>query len=144
MMIGHLTFAGLAELIVSGGIVAYFQRTNPALLNHSAARISASGEIEPARQFPARSGGGRGPLWIRLAVLMMLTPLGILVAGTAWGEWSTRDFSNPEMRQKIAATSSNVAPPSRVRGDWKGGQRYGALPFRSTRLLSFTIPLSDM
>jgi len=114
MMIGHLTFAGLAELIVSAGIVAYFQRTNPALLNHNASRIPANGEIETARQVPARSGwGGAGPLWIRLALLMMLTPLGILVAGTAWGEWSTRDFSNPEMRQKIAATSSNVAPPIR-------------------------------
>ena len=26
MMIGHLTFAGLAELVVSGGVVAYLQR----------------------------------------------------------------------------------------------------------------------
>ena len=88
--------------------------------------------------------GDRSPLWIRLAVLMMLTPLGILVAGTAWGEWGTLDFSNPEMRQKIAATSSNVAPPVHSPRDWNGGQRYGALPFRSTRLLSFAVPLSDM
>ena len=32
MMLGHLTFAGLAELFVSGGVVAYLQRANPALL----------------------------------------------------------------------------------------------------------------
>src|SRR5208337_3236636 len=32
MMIGHLTFAGLAELVLSGGVVAYFQRANPSLL----------------------------------------------------------------------------------------------------------------
>ncbi len=43
---------------------------------------------------------------------MLLTPLGILAAGTAWGEWSVRDFSNPELRQKIASASSNVAPPA--------------------------------
>ncbi len=34
MMVGHLTFAGLAELFVSGGVVAYLQRANPALLDH--------------------------------------------------------------------------------------------------------------
>ena len=32
MMIGHLTFAGFAELIVSGGVVAYLRRSDPALL----------------------------------------------------------------------------------------------------------------
>jgi cobalt/nickel transport system permease protein len=43
---------------------------------------------------------------------MLLTPLGILAAGTAWGEWGTRDFSDPQMRQQIAASSGNIAPPS--------------------------------
>ena len=57
-------------------------------------------------------GGLTGPLWIRLAALMLLTPLGILAAGTAWGEWSARDYSSPEMRQKIASVSGNVAPPA--------------------------------
>ena len=40
-----------------------------------------------------------------------VTPLGILAAGTAWGEWSARDYSNPEMRQKMASASGDVAPP---------------------------------
>jgi cobalt/nickel transport system permease protein len=44
--------------------------------------------------------------------LMLLTPIGILAAGTAWGEWGARDFSDPHMRQQIAASSGNVAPPS--------------------------------
>jgi cobalt/nickel transport system permease protein len=42
---------------------------------------------------------------------MMLTPLGILAGGTAWGEWTARDFSNPKIRKEIAAASGNVAPP---------------------------------
>jgi len=50
-------------------------------------------------------------LWIGLALLLVLTPLGILAAGTAWGEWSARDFSNPHAREMIAATSRNAAPP---------------------------------
>jgi len=36
MMIGHLTFAGLAELVVSGGVVAYLQRADPVLLKLTA------------------------------------------------------------------------------------------------------------
>ena len=110
MMIGHLTVAGLAELFVSGGVVAYLQRTNPSLLGHS----FAGNAEEDASQAPARTNWGlTRPLWIRLALLMLLTPLGILAAGSAWGEWSVRDFSSPEMREKIAAVSGDVAPPSR-------------------------------
>jgi len=42
---------------------------------------------------------------------MVLTPLGILAAGTAWGEWSARDFSNLQAREKMAVASHNTAPP---------------------------------
>ena len=108
MMLGHLTFAGLAELFVAGGVVAYLQRTNPALLGQK----SAVGGTKDAA--PAEASGWRmtRPLWIRLALLMLLTPLGILAAGTAWGEWGAKDFSDPQMRQQIAAASGQVAPPS--------------------------------
>src|SRR6266540_6156461 len=36
MLIGHLTFAGIAELIVSGGVVAYLQRADSSLLKLTA------------------------------------------------------------------------------------------------------------
>ncbi len=36
MMLGHLTLAGLAELIISGGVVAYLQRADPGLLKTTA------------------------------------------------------------------------------------------------------------
>ncbi len=51
------------------------------------------------------------PLWIGLALLMVLTPLGILAAGTAWGEWSARDFSSLQAREKMAVASQHAAPP---------------------------------
>ena len=107
MMLGHLTFAGLAELFVSGGVLAYLQRTNPGLLGQKPSVM-----VDEAR--PAATSGWRTtrPLWIRLALLMLLTPLGILAAGTAWGEWGAQDFSDPQMRQQIAAASGNIAPPS--------------------------------
>ena len=108
MMLGHLTFAGLAELIVSGGVVAYLQKTNPALLG----QIPSSGTNQGVQGTAATGWKTTRPLWIRVALLMLLTPIGILAAGTAWGEWGARDFSDPQMRQQIASASGDVAPPS--------------------------------
>jgi cobalt/nickel transport system permease protein len=108
MMLGHLTFAGLAELFVSGGVVAYLQKTNPALLGQKPLSRTDDGVDVPA----ATGWKTTRPLWIRVALLMLLTPIGILAAGTAWGEWGAKDFSDPQMRQQITAASGNVAPPS--------------------------------
>ena len=43
---------------------------------------------------------------------MILTPLGILAAGSAWGEWAPKDFSSQSARRQIAAVSGNIAPPT--------------------------------
>ncbi len=106
MMIGHLTIAGLAEMVVSGGVVAYLQRAEPALLKRTAPGAAGSVAVP--------SGGWRitRPLWAALALLMILTPLGILAAGSAWGEWSPRDFRDPSARAQIASASGNFAPPA--------------------------------
>ena len=104
MMIGHLTIAGIAEMIVCGGVVAYLQRADPDLLKASAPGASTSGD---------RASNMR-PLWIALALLLVTTPLGILAAGAAWGEWAPEDFSAPQDRQQIAAVSGNQAPPQRA------------------------------
>ena len=50
MMLGHLTFAGLAELFVAGGVVAYLQRTNPALLGQKSA-VGARKDASAGRGF---------------------------------------------------------------------------------------------
>lgn len=111
MMIGHLTIAGLAELVISAGLVAYLQRTDPGLLLPTAR--DAPDFVDP------RMASGEGfpwpsarKLWLVVALLLVLTPLGILAAGNAWGEWSAGDFSDPEVRQQIAAASGNRQPPS--------------------------------
>jgi cobalt/nickel transport system permease protein len=110
IMIGHLTFAGLAELVVTGGVVAYLQRANPALLRSTAPGVPLPrGEAQPGAM-----GGWRAakPLWTAVGLLMVLAPLGLLAAGKAWGEWSVHDFSNPAARQQMAAASRNVPPPA--------------------------------
>ncbi len=106
MMLGHLTFAGLAELIVTGGVVAYLQKSDASLLKMTA----PNAPYEPGEQI----SGWRAtrPLWIGLAALMILTPLGLLAAGTAWGEWSAADFNDPAMRQEIQNVSHDYAPPT--------------------------------
>jgi cobalt/nickel transport system permease protein len=104
MMIGHLTIAGLAEMFLSAGVVAYLQKAEPQLL--AATAPGAGGERSER--------AAMRPLWVALALLMVLTPLGILAAGSAWGEWAPKDFSNPQTRGQIAAASANAAPPSQA------------------------------
>lgn len=109
MMIGHLTIAGLAELVITGGLVAYLQRADVGLLKASAPGAQAA---DDGLHEVANKGGWQAtrPLWIGLAVLMIATPLGLLAAGTAWGEWGAEDFANATSRAEIAAASGGVAP----------------------------------
>ncbi len=103
MLAGHLTFAGLAELVISGGLVAFLQRANPELLAFSAP--------DGAAKVAGKVWKSTRALWYTLAGLMILSPLGLLAAGTAWGEWGAEDFAAPDMRQQILHASGNVAPP---------------------------------
>lgn len=82
MMLGHLTFAGIAEAVITGGVVAYLQRADPALLRQSAPRDL--GDATTAAPVGKRSWQ---PLAIGLVILALLSPLGLLASGTAWGEW---------------------------------------------------------
>jgi cobalt/nickel transport system permease protein len=109
MLAGHLTVAGLAELILSAGLVAWLQRSHPSLLRATAPGAAAT-EAE---------AGGFGWVAIRyllagLAALMLLAPLGILAVGSAWGEWSPHDLADGAARRQIAAVSANQALPAGV------------------------------
>lgn len=106
IMIGHLTIAGLAEAVITAGIVSYLQRVNLVLVN----RIQAPNLALTTQ----RSGALR--LWLLVAVLTLLTPLGVLAVGKAWGEWSASDFENQQTRAEIARTSGQVKPPSTPSG----------------------------
>ena len=105
MMAGHLTVAGLAELVLSGGVVAYLQRFEPGLLRATA----------PDAHTNDRSTWlATKPLWIALAILAILTPLGSLATGSAWGEWSVEDFLHPQTRQQIANASQGQPLPAQA------------------------------
>jgi len=89
MLIGHMTFAGLAEAVISAGLVAYLQVADPALLRGTAG-VAIGSQAADAR--PASRSATQ--LWVAVAVLMLLTPLGILAVGTAWGEWSPAELAS--------------------------------------------------
>jgi len=74
MALEHLVFFGPLEAVVTMGIVAVLGRQDSALL-----------EMKPAAK-PLRW------LWAGFAALLLLTPIGALAEGTAWGEWGAEEL----------------------------------------------------
>lgn len=107
MMIGHLAFAGIAEALISAGLVAYMQVAEPGLLR-------ATSGITAGEMLTVPAGRSLRRLWITVALLMLLTPLGILAAGKAWGEWSPSAFASEQSRAQVAVASKGAAPPVRA------------------------------
>jgi len=105
MMIGHLTFAGLAEAAISAGLVAYLQVADPALLQGTATAVGTPGAMDAARSV----SGLLRQLWIAVALFMLLTPFGILAAGRAWGEWSPSEWAKTGSRAAAANSPSSAA-----------------------------------
>jgi len=102
MMLGHLTIAGLAEAVISAGMISYLQHADIGLLR---------GRETFATLSPTAAPRAAQRLWVVVALLMVLTPLGILATGTAWGEWSASDFQQSDARAQIAA-ASHADPPA--------------------------------
>jgi len=111
MMIGHLAVAGIAEAVITAGLIAYLQSADSALLQRTAGMVPGSSTSElrtPQRPFRR--------LWLGVALLLLLTPLGILAAGTAWGEWHASEFSSEHGRNQIANASGQQPPAAAPEG----------------------------
>src|ERR1019366_5074030 len=109
MMIGHLTLAGVAEAAISAGLVAYLQAADPGLLRNTARVLPVTEAVSAI--MPAATNSLRR-LWIAVALLMVLTPLGILVAGKAWGEWSPSELAMRQSAGQAASAVNNFVTPS--------------------------------
>jgi cobalt/nickel transport system permease protein len=85
MMIPHLLVVGFAEALLTVSVVAYLQRANAQLLTS-----------KPLVESPSQASVLRRlrPLWIALGVLVVLSPIGLLAPGTAWGEWGAEELTN--------------------------------------------------
>lgn len=97
MALEHLVFFGPVEALVTVGVLAALARSQPELLT-----------TRPAAR-PLRW------LWAGLAVLLLLTPLGALAPGTAWGEWSGEQLKSalgyvPGDLEKLGGTWTAAMP----------------------------------
>jgi cobalt/nickel transport system permease protein len=102
MMIGHLTFAGLAEAAISAGMIFYLQRADIGLLRGEA--VSQTAIERPVRPRFA------SPVWMIVGLMMLLTPLGILAVGMAWGEWRPSEMPAPvSSTQRVPAGLEKLA-----------------------------------
>ncbi len=80
MMVSHLTVAGVAEAAVTALAIRYLLASRIPLDDDAAERGAAT-------------RWGLGWLWLALAAIIALTPLGLLAKGTAWGEWSPLELA---------------------------------------------------
>jgi cobalt/nickel transport system permease protein len=85
MVIPHALIASVIEGVVTGLVVAYLLRANQ----------SAPGIVNQPQVAPEAGGFAKWrTLWIGLAALLVILPVGLLTPGTAWGEWSTEKLSS--------------------------------------------------
>ncbi len=89
MVLPHMLVAAVVEAVLTVLVVAYLQRFNVKLLENMDA---AEGDASPRRSLRLRW------LWVGLAALALVTPLGLLAPGTAWGEWSTAELTRLGMK----------------------------------------------
>ncbi len=82
-MSAHLLVAGPVEAALTAGVVRYLLRTDPSLVAH---RISPSMADRRGVPGPRRPVLALRRAWIVLAVMVALTPLGLLAPGRAFGE----------------------------------------------------------
>lgn len=84
MVIPHMLVASVVEGGLTALVVAFLQRTNPAILEAAdkPEEISAGSSFQKLRW-----------LWIGLGVMVIASPLGLLAPGTAWGEWGTGELA---------------------------------------------------
>jgi len=87
MALAHLTVAGAVEAILTIGVVTYLQKANlPVMRINHADVVDTEAELEPVRAMGWRWG------LIGLGVMALLTPLGLLAPGGAFGEDAPADL----------------------------------------------------
>lgn len=89
MMLGHLTLFGIAEVVYTTAVLTFVRKAAPEMKRSTDAVKTTL------------------PLKLLMAALVILTPLGLLAEGTAWGEWDT---------DEIAATGAGFTPSGMLSG----------------------------
>ena len=96
MLVSHLLLAGPLEGVVTGLVIRALQAADPSLLD-----LHARSLAPPT---------GARKLWWALGGLILLSPLGLLARGTAWGEWGIE-----EVQQMLGYVPAGM---QRLAGAW--------------------------
>lgn len=101
MMIPHLLFFAPVEALGTALVVSYVHRTNAEMLY--------------------RPSAGLKPLWGVLAVLVVLTPIGLIYSATPWGEWGMEEIRGlagylPQGMERIGGMWRGLLPGYNVAG----------------------------
>lgn len=83
MVIPHMAVASMVEAALTALVVVYLQRSNPSILEYPGQAPDSAVVVKPHRL---------RWVWGVIAALAVVSPLGLLAPGTAWGEWSTRQL----------------------------------------------------
>ncbi len=83
MVIPHMLVASVVEGVLTALVVVFLQRSHSEFLqmNQTVGGMEGAGGLRRLRW-----------LWAGLIVLVVVSPLGLLAPGTAWGEWGTSEL----------------------------------------------------
>jgi len=110
MMIEHIFLFGFIEAAVTGLAIGWLYKLDPSLFSQSEADDAGESRRRPVVRY----------LWIAIAVIILLTPLGLIATGTAWGEWSAE-----ELQSKIGFVPDGF---TKLEGIWKAALPDYSLP----------------
>lgn len=106
MLIPHLAVAGIVEGLMTVVVVEFVRQSAPEIVRIGAIEANTNANQPSANTTSAAHGSSRSGLrrsaWIALAVVALLSPIGLLATGDAWGEWGAEDF--------MAATGLDYVP----------------------------------
>jgi cobalt/nickel transport system permease protein len=100
MLISHMIIFGFVDAAATGFLVSYIIRSDSSILATSIAQsipdLSTGGGVGGTPMMTAQSPASQRSifrrLWIFMAVLVVLVPLGLLAPGSAFAEWGAFDL----------------------------------------------------
>lgn len=112
----HILVGGPVEGVVTAMVVAYFQRVNlPMLALYPPKQQIGGGALVQT------NAAGLKKIWWALGALIILSPIGLLASGTAWGEWSPEEIKKmigyiPEGMARASGSRFNFLPDYSLSG----------------------------
>ena len=107
MMIPHLLIAGVVEAAFTIVVYTFLLKTAPNMIYHESDTYNRSNHIVNRQ---SNSKSVKIPVFGVIACLIALAPIGLIVTGTAWGEWGVDEIANSISNgKKLGYTPRGIA-----------------------------------